>query len=232
MTSPTRSRTLNLDRRRFAGSITSSGMTDAPAPDGGLVPQPKKLRFLSNTASIHCSQQVAGFGLIEMRAAPGTQTPLHVHRVESEAFFVLAGALRLRIGDRSVHLNEGQSTLAEPGVPHAVVVESGDPARWLVITNGGFDRFVSTVATDEDRSRLADPQALRDIAARFGIDIVHSTPATTTADHVSLPGLQPTESRSFQLPAIGAYFVENQRGGRARKSVTQELGEPTTGGGS
>jgi mannose-6-phosphate isomerase-like protein (cupin superfamily) len=136
--------------------------------------------FLSNTAIIHCSQQVAGFGLIEMRGATGTQTPMHVHRNESEAFFVLDGALRLRIGDRTVHLNEGQSALAPPGVPHRVVVESATPARWLVITNGEFDRFVATVGAGHDHSRPTDPKALSEIAARFGIDIAHSTSATTT----------------------------------------------------
>jgi quercetin dioxygenase-like cupin family protein len=140
----------------------------------------KMQRFLSNTAVIHCCQQVAGFGLIEMRGATGTQTPRHVHRAESEAFFVLDGTLRLCIGDRTVHLDAGQAAVAEPGVPHTVLVESGNPARWLVITNGGFDRFVATVAAEGDRSRLADARAIKDVAARFGIDIVHSTPAPVT----------------------------------------------------
>ena len=184
MTSPTRFRIRDLDRRRFAGSITTSrNATDAPVHDGGLMPQPKMRRFLSNTAIIHCSQQVAGFGLIEMHGATGTQTPLHVHRDESEAFFVLDGALRLRIGDRTVHLDEGQSTLAEPGVPHRVVVESGNPARWLVITNGEFDRFVATVGADQDHSRPTDPKVLGEVAARFGIDLIHSTSATATGGH-------------------------------------------------
>jgi quercetin dioxygenase-like cupin family protein len=137
------------------------------------MPQPKMLRFFSNTAIIHCSQRHAGFGLIEMRGAAGTRTPLHVHQVESEAFFVLDGALRLHIGDRTVHLREGQSTLAESGVPHAVVVDSGNPARWLVMTNGEFDDFVATVAADDDEhSQLSHPRLLKDLAAGFGIDII------------------------------------------------------------
>jgi mannose-6-phosphate isomerase-like protein (cupin superfamily) len=172
MTSPTCSGTRDLDRPRFASPTTTSrNVPDAPAHDGDYSARPRMQRFLSNTALIHCSQQDAGFGLIEMRGATGTQTPLHVHRVESEAFFVLDGALRLRVGDRVVHLDEGQSTLAEPGVPHMVEVERGNPARWLVITNGGFDRFVATVAADQDRIRPADAEALKDVAARFGIDI-------------------------------------------------------------
>jgi mannose-6-phosphate isomerase-like protein (cupin superfamily) len=140
------------------------------------------LRFLSNTAIIHCSHQIAGFGLIEMRGATGTQTPQHVHRVESEGFFVLAGALRLHIGDHTVHLGAGQSTIAEPGVPHTVVVESGNPARWLVITNGQFDRFVATAAADDDHTRPCDPESLKDLAACFGIDIINSAPAMNPTD--------------------------------------------------
>jgi quercetin dioxygenase-like cupin family protein len=138
------------------------------------------LRFLSNTAIIHCSRQVAGFGLIEMRGTPGNESPRHVHRVETEGFFVLNGTLRLYIGDRTLRLSEGQSTVAEPGVPHTMVVESGNPARWLVITNGEFDRFVATVASDDGNTRRADPETLKDLAARFGIDIIHPIPATAT----------------------------------------------------
>jgi quercetin dioxygenase-like cupin family protein len=164
----------------FADSTTASRrLPKGPDHGGGLTPQPEPLRFLSNTAIILCSQQIARFGLIEMRGATGNKTPRHVHRVETEGFFVLAGALRLQIGDRTVRLGQGQSTLAEPGVPHTLVVESGDPARWLVVTNGDFDRFVATVAAG-DHTLPSDPESLKYVAARFGIDIIDSTPATAT----------------------------------------------------
>ena len=48
------------DLQPFAISITTPrSRADAPDQDGGLTPQPKMLRFLSNTAIIHCSRQVA-----------------------------------------------------------------------------------------------------------------------------------------------------------------------------
>jgi mannose-6-phosphate isomerase-like protein (cupin superfamily) len=147
------------------------------------------LRFFSNTAIIHSSQRVAGFGLIEMRGSAGTQTPLHVHHDESEGFFVLDGALRLHIGDRTVHLRKGQSTLAESGVSHRVVVDSGNPARWLVITNGEFDQFVATVAdTDDGHPRPTDDRLLKEVAAGFGIDIIDST---SSRDHHGKPRERP-----------------------------------------
>ncbi len=180
MTSPSHLRSCDRDPESFAGSTTAPRrLPKAPDHGCGFTPQPVPLRFLSNTAIIHCSQQIAGFGLIEMRGATGNQTRQHVHRVETEGFFVLDGALRLHIGDRTVHLGQGQSTLAEPGVPHTLVVESGDPARWLVITDGDFDRFVATVAAG-DHTRPSDPESLKYVAARFGIDIIDSTPATAT----------------------------------------------------
>jgi quercetin dioxygenase-like cupin family protein len=183
MTSPTRLRSRHPDQQPSGGSTPAArSLPRTPDPRGGLTPQPETLRFLSNTAIIHCSRPVAGFGLIEMRGATGNETPRHVHRVESEGFFVLDGTLRLQIGDRTVRLAQGQSTLAEPGVPHALVVESGDPARWLVITNGEFDRFVATVAADDDDTRPTDTQTLKDLAACFGIDILHPTLATATTE--------------------------------------------------
>jgi mannose-6-phosphate isomerase-like protein (cupin superfamily) len=138
------------------------------------------MRFLNNTAFIHITHEDAGYGLVEMCSQTGNQTPQHTHRVESEGFFVLEGELTVRIGDRPVPLTPGQFVLAEPGIPHSLVVTSGDPARWLVITNGHFDQFVATVAADQDNNRPVNPDTVTAIAARFGIDILKPTPASPT----------------------------------------------------
>jgi mannose-6-phosphate isomerase-like protein (cupin superfamily) len=138
------------------------------------------LRFLNNTAIIHSTHDQAGYGLIEMRSPTGNETPRHTHRVESEGFFVLKGELNVRIGDRTVPLGPGQFVLAEPGIPHSLVVTSGDPARWLVVTNGHFDQFVTAVAADQDRNRPVNAGTLISIAARFGIDILNPTSASST----------------------------------------------------
>jgi hypothetical protein len=63
------------------------------------------------------------------------------------------------------------------------VVESETPARWLAISNGGFDRFVEEVSVPASERTLPTmpyvppPDELTAIAARHGIEII-SPPGT------------------------------------------------------
>jgi mannose-6-phosphate isomerase-like protein (cupin superfamily) len=88
------------------------------------------------------SEQTAGtYSLVEIRALKGNQPPLHCHDRDDEGFYVLEGEVRLHVGAHTLCLGPGQSAVAPHGVPHTYVVES-EHARWLVISNAGFDRFV------------------------------------------------------------------------------------------
>jgi mannose-6-phosphate isomerase-like protein (cupin superfamily) len=139
------------------------------------------LWFLHNLAIIHtASDQTEGsFSVVELTGAPGDIPPLHVHHRDDEGFWVLEGAIRLHIGgEQVVHLGAGHFALAPRGVPHVYVVESGQPARWLTISNGGFDRFVAEVSvpasepTLPTQPDLPPPDELIAIAARHGIEIL------------------------------------------------------------
>ena len=104
--------------------------------------------------------------------------PLHVHRREDEAFYVLEGELSLHLPGRSLTLGAGEAFLAPKDVPHAYRVES-ETARWLAIaTPAGFDDFVREVGepapeeTLPPEGRQHDPARLAEIAARFGIELL------------------------------------------------------------
>jgi quercetin dioxygenase-like cupin family protein len=136
------------------------------------------LWFLHNRAVIHArSDQTDGtYGVVELTGAPGDAPPLHVHTYDDEGFYVLEGSLRLHIGgEAAVHLHAGQFALAPHGVPHVYVVESEQPARWLAITNGGFDRFVEELGVPAQSDGLpVEPhmpahEELVAIARRHGI---------------------------------------------------------------
>ena len=100
------------------------------------------------------SEQTAGaYSLIEMRAGKGNQPPLHSHDRDDEGFYVLEGEVRVHVGPDTLCLGPGQCAVAPRGVPHTYVVES-DRARWLVMSNGGFDHFVRDLGEP-----LADAEA-------------------------------------------------------------------------
>ncbi|MBV9093641.1 MAG: cupin domain-containing protein, partial [Streptosporangiaceae bacterium] len=109
---------------------------------------------------------------------PGDMPPLHVHPHDDEGFYVLDGVLRVHVGDRAVRLRAGQFTLAARGMPHAYVVESTAPARWLAISNGGFDHFIAAVSVTATAMTLPPapsmppPEELAAIAHQHGIDLL------------------------------------------------------------
>lgn len=61
--------------------------------------------------------------------------PLHVHHADDEAWYVLEGVLRLRIGDELRELGPGGAAFARKGVPHAYGnARRGRPVRYLLVT--------------------------------------------------------------------------------------------------
>jgi len=104
--------------------------------------------------------------------------PLHVHRREEEAFYVLEGELSLHLPGRSLTLGAGEALLPPKDVPHTYRVES-ETARWLaIVTPAGFDDFVREVGepapeeTLPPKGREHDPARLAGIAARHGIELL------------------------------------------------------------
>ena len=60
--------------------------------------------------------------------------PLHVHHADDEAWYVLDGALRFRLGDETYEAGPGGAVLAPKGTPHAYGnARRGEPARYLLV---------------------------------------------------------------------------------------------------
>src|SRR5690349_1485194 len=60
--------------------------------------------------------------------------PLHVHHGDDEAWYVLEGALRFRMGDERFEAGPGDAVLAPKGVPHSYGnARRGEPVRYLLV---------------------------------------------------------------------------------------------------
>jgi quercetin dioxygenase-like cupin family protein len=130
------------------------------------------LWFLRNRVHIHISglQTDGAFALLESTGPAGDHTPLHVHHLDDESFYVLDGQLTLWAGDEKHVLRAGDSVFAPRGIPHTLRVDSD--ARWLVTsTPAGFEAFVRSVGTP-DPGPLPSPDELARIAAQHGIEIL------------------------------------------------------------
>jgi mannose-6-phosphate isomerase-like protein (cupin superfamily) len=84
--------------------------------------------------------------------------PLHVHHADDEAWYVLEGVLRFRIGDETREVGPCGAALAPGGTPHAYGnARTGQPARYLLVTTPKIRALVQA---------LHEPGA-RDYAAIF-----------------------------------------------------------------
>jgi quercetin dioxygenase-like cupin family protein len=103
--------------------------------------------------------------------APGDGPPLHVHAAEDEAWYVLRGELRFRLGDALAGAPTGTFVFVPRGTPHCFQCVGDTPARILVLfTPSGMERFFDRFA--ELPAGPVDPAAFRSIGAEVGMDVI------------------------------------------------------------
>jgi mannose-6-phosphate isomerase-like protein (cupin superfamily) len=81
---------------------------------------------------------------------PGTHpgrpiAPLHLHRSDDEAWFVLSGRLGFRIGDAEREVAAGGSILAARGTPHSYWNPAAEPARYLLVMTPRIRRLIEAL---------------------------------------------------------------------------------------
>ena len=120
------------------------------------------------------------FSLVEVHCPAGYATPLHIHYLEDEAIYVLAGHLTFSLGGRHVAAAVGSYVHQPRGIAHGFRVEREAPAHILCLTvPAGANHSLHPGAAD---AALLGPPALEletlaDLAARFNIDVLGPLPA-------------------------------------------------------
>jgi mannose-6-phosphate isomerase-like protein (cupin superfamily) len=94
--------------------------------------------FASPLAGTELGDASSDFVIVEW-TDPGTSgyewiAPLHVHHGDDEAWYVLEGMLRFRLGDEVCEAGPGAAVWAPKGVPHAYGnARPGELARYLLV---------------------------------------------------------------------------------------------------
>jgi quercetin dioxygenase-like cupin family protein len=109
------------------------------------------------------AEQTAGaYSIIEDLAPKGSGAPLHRHREDDEAFYVLDGELTFYLeGERPLHAVAGAFVHIPGGTVHAFRVDS-DTARYLIITTPQHERFYRAIA-EPAHSRSIPPETSMDM---------------------------------------------------------------------
>src|SRR5258708_26934480 len=83
--------------------------------------------------------------------------PLHLHRTDDEAWYVLEGTLRIKVGGDEVELRAGSGVLVPRGTPHTYWNPSPDRVRYLLIMTPNIFQLFQDIHALKDRT----PASLR-----------------------------------------------------------------------
>ena len=135
--------------------------------------------FFGMLAEVKASSADTGgrYTFVEMTAPAGLQTPLHVHHVEDEGFYVLEGSITVHVGGDDVAVGPGEHAFGPAGIPHRFSV-GPDGARMLwVLAPGGFEDLIEEASVPAERPTVppADvlpPADAAEIVRRHGNELL------------------------------------------------------------
>jgi mannose-6-phosphate isomerase-like protein (cupin superfamily) len=102
---------------------------------------------------------------------PGTfarGVPLHVHRTEDEAWYVIQGNLRFQFGTREFEAGSGSGVLLPHGTPHTFWNPGPGSARYLLIVGPQTQGLLEALHGPE----RPDPRALRTIYDTYEAELL------------------------------------------------------------
>lgn len=138
------------------------------------------IRFFNQTIKMLASASDTNgvLSAIEVTSPRGAVPPMHVHRREDEAFYVLQGDYSVFIGDDVIAASPGTWIWGPRDVPHGYQLHSEHGRHLSLLLPGGFEAFFEEVAS------IAQPQAdprteigrLAAIAAHYGVELLGPAP--------------------------------------------------------
>jgi Cupin domain len=99
---------------------------------------------------------------------PQYQAPLHVHHHDDEAWYVLEGRLRVRIGDDEHDVPAGAAVIGPSGLPHTFWNPDPVPARYVIVMSAQTSALLDTLHGG-GKLNLDD---VREIYARYGRELL------------------------------------------------------------
>jgi quercetin dioxygenase-like cupin family protein len=114
------------------------------------------------------------------RDAPGR----HVHAVDDQAWFVIAGRGRFFIGDETLTAGPGDYINGPHGVPHAFSADTDDLHVLVITTPAGLEAFFRETGIEAPTAThppddLAQADDDPEVAARYGVSALGPEPRWT-----------------------------------------------------
>jgi len=94
--------------------------------------------------------------------------PLHVHYRDDEAWYVLEGTLRVRVGDDEVEARAGSAVLVPRGTPHTYWNPEPTLTRYLLIMTPNIYSLIQELHQLKERNT----PALRELFKKHGSELL------------------------------------------------------------
>ncbi len=99
---------------------------------------------------------------------PQFQAPLHVHHGDDEAWYVLEGRLRVRVGDDEHDVPAGAAVIGPSGLPHTFWNSDPVPARYLIVMSAQTSAMLDQLHLGGKLS----PDEMCEVFARYGCELL------------------------------------------------------------
>jgi quercetin dioxygenase-like cupin family protein len=131
----------------------------------------KAVGVLGNTTlfKVLSAQTDGAYAILEQTIPAGGGPPLHVHRHETEVFYVLEGRFELTIGDQKVEAPVGAIAVCPRDIPHTFRNVGQTTGKLLLtVIPGGFADYFQEV----DRVPDADHASIKRLCAKYDVEVV------------------------------------------------------------
>jgi mannose-6-phosphate isomerase-like protein (cupin superfamily) len=101
---------------------------------------------------------------------PRLVAPLHVHHRDDEAWYVLEGTLKFRLGEDEIEASAGSAVLGPRGLPHTFWNPYERPARYLLVMTPNTFRLIEEIHNLSGRDR----ESVRSLYRKYNCEIVEA----------------------------------------------------------
>jgi quercetin dioxygenase-like cupin family protein len=122
-----------------------------------------------STFKVLSAETGGAYALLEQEVPPGGGPPLHVHRHETEIFYILEGQFELTVGGQRMPAPPGTTATCPRDIPHTFRNVGTTPGKLLLtVIPGRFADYFLEVDGVPDHNR----EAIRALAAKYDVEIL------------------------------------------------------------
>jgi len=94
--------------------------------------------------------------------------PLHLHRSDDEAWYVLEGRLCVKRGDEEIELRAGSAILVSRGTPHTYWNPAPHRVRYLLVMTPRIHALIQEIHATQERT----PAIMRSLFQKFDSELL------------------------------------------------------------